>query len=97
VAGIAARRAPDGRLVNDNDFVQRFKSAQQPVFAGLLLGAVKLAEQGPPQNVIHQRALARTADARHHRERAQRNARVDVFQIVFRRAQDFQPAAPAKV
>src|SRR6266404_5988571 len=61
---VAARGAANGRLVNDDDFIQVLKALEGPVGAGALLGAKELPEQRPPQNVVHERALARTADAR---------------------------------
>ena len=61
--------------------------------AGRFLGAVKFAEQRAAQNVVHQRAFAGTAHAGDAGERAQRNPRVNVAQIVFLRAEHFEPAA----
>ena len=61
--------------------------------AGRFLGAVKLAEQRPAQDVVHQRAFAGTAHAGDAGERAERNPRVNVAQIVFLRAEHLEPAA----
>ena len=90
--GIAARGAADGRLVNDDDLVETLVTLEDAVFAGTLLGAVKLAKQRAAQNVIHKGALAGTAHAGDTGERAQRNPHINVLQVVFLGPENFQPA-----
>ena len=90
---IAAGRPADGRLVNHNDLVQILEAPEGAMLAGLFLGAVKFAEERAAQDVVHQRAFARAAHAGDAGERAQRNPHVHILQVVFLRAQDFQPAA----
>src|SRR6185369_10833028 len=90
---IATRRATDRRLVNDDDLVETFKTLERAMFAGPFLRAVKLAEQRALQNVADERALAGATHAGDAGEQAERNPHVYVLQIIFRTAENFEPAA----
>ena len=90
--GIAARCPPDGRLVDDDDLVQRFLAANLPVRAGAFLRAMPVPEESALENVDDQRGLSRTAHARDAGEGADGDARGDVLKIVLRAAHDFDPA-----
>ena len=56
---------------------------------------VELAGERPVQDVRHERALAAARDAGHGHERAERDAQVDVAQVVLAGAADLQPLAVA--
>ena len=82
VTGIAARRAADGTLI-DQDHVVDLAVAEHVVerqrFAGVLAFA---AAQRRIERVLHQRALARPADAGDQTQHAQREIDRDVLQVV---------------
>ena len=89
--GIAPRRAANGRLVDDDDLVQTLVAFEDAMFTRTFLGTVKLAEQRAAQNVIHKGALAGTAHAGDTGERAERDAHINVLEVVFLGPKDFQP------
>ncbi len=81
--GIRARRAPDGRLIDVDDFIDVLRAGNGLVRAGLFPRAVKLFGQRAIKNVVHQRGFAGAGNAGDHRQQAQRKFDVDVLQIVF--------------
>ena len=90
--GIRARRAPDGRLVDDDRFVDLLEAVERGVFAGAVFGAVEMAEQRAPQDVIDERGFPAAGDAGHACEAAERKGRGHTLEVVFPRAGDGQPA-----
>ena len=72
------RRAAQRRLVDADHLVDLFEPLDRLVGAGGQLGAVQRPRGGLPEDVFHQRALARARDARHGRDDAEREADVDV-------------------
>ena len=83
-------RAPDGRLIDVDRFVQMRQPIDTAVGAGSPLSFVDLAIQHLPQDVVHQRTFARPADARDTNERLQRDGDVDAFQVVVSGSDDLQ-------
>ena len=92
--GIRPRSAPDGRLVDNDQFVDMFEALRPVVLQRLVEGAVKLSGENRPQGFVDERRLARAADARHADELAQRKFRRDVLEVVAPRAADHD--APAR-
>ena len=90
--GIAARRAADWRLVDDDGLVDVLEAEDGLVSSRLVLCPVKVAEQRASQNIIHERAFSAAADAGHARDAPERKTRGDVLEIVFARADDGEPA-----
>jgi hypothetical protein len=90
---VAARRAANRRLVDDDDLVEVLEALEGAVGARALFGAEELPEQRAAQNIVHERALARAADAGDARERAERDAGIDVLEVVLARAEHLEPAA----
>ena len=80
---VAARRPADGRLVDLDDLVDLRDAEDLLVLAGLLARLVEPPLQRPEQNLVDQRALARSGDARDADEAAQREFDVDVLEVVF--------------
>src|ERR1035441_3621470 len=89
---VAARGAADGGLVDDNDLVEVLEALERAVGARALFGAEELPEQRAAQDIVHERALARAADAGDASEGAERNPGIDVLQVVLARAEHLQPA-----
>ena len=89
---VAAGCAANGRLVDYNGLIERVFADDLAMGAGPLLGSEPVTEQGPAQNVIHQSAFARTAHASDAGQRADRDADIDVLEIIFGCAQHFQPS-----
>src|SRR5450830_1585893 len=90
---VAARCAPDGPLVDHDDAVDVPDTRQLLIVARLVLGVIQLARQPLVQAVVDQRRLARAGDARDAGEHVQGDVRVDVFEVVLRRARDEQVLA----
>src|SRR5260221_6353929 len=85
--GIRTRGAADGRLVDDDDFLDEmvaFETIAELFFAGVVLFCGERAED----NVVHERGFSGTADAGDDGEDIQRNHEVDVFEIVHGSAED---------
>jgi hypothetical protein len=57
-AGVGARRAPDGRLVDIDDLIQVFAALDAVVISGEGMRAVKLVRQRLIQDFYHQGGLA---------------------------------------
>ncbi len=87
-AGVGARRAPDGRLVDVDDLVQVLQALDALVLARLGVRAVQLAGQRLVQDLDHQGGLARAGHAGDAHQLAQRDRDVDVLQVVLARAHD---------
>src|ERR1041385_1436260 len=89
---IAARCPANRRLIDDDDFVQIFETFEGAMRPRTLLRPKKLSKQRATENVIDERALSGAAHAGNTSQSAERNPGVDVLQIVFGRAQNFEPA-----
>src|SRR5205807_3631801 len=86
--GIRARRAADGRLIDDDDLVDVLRPRDGAVRARLLDSAIELFRQGAVEDVADQGGFPRTRDAGHDGQDAQRELGVHVLQVVLARAQD---------
>ena len=73
---------PDRSLIDANHLVDRLDSRHTLVGPGLFAGAIKTLGQGAIENVIDQRGFSRTAYSSHHRHHAEREAHVEVLEIV---------------
>ncbi len=84
--GIRPRRAPDRRLIDQHgvgDVLGAFEIVED---ADALVPPALGALDGGVEHVVDERRLARPADAGHHGQRVERDADVDVLQVVFARA-----------
>ena len=79
---IRPRRTPDRRLVDLHDFVDVLAALDGAKFSRLFHRAVQLLRQRAIKDVVDQRGFSRAGNARHHRQRPQRNPHVDIPQIV---------------
>ena len=86
--GIGSRRPADRRLVDLDHLVDERDALDPVVRAGLVGGLVQRARERLVEDVVDERRLARAADAGDRRQQAERNADVDVLQVVGARAAD---------
>ena len=85
--GIRARAAPDGRLIDADDFVNILAAADGFVRARLLARAIKFLRQRAIKNVVHQSGFAGAGNAGDHGHHAQGKGDVEIAQIILPRAQ----------
>ena len=85
---VGARGAPDGALVHVHDLVQVLQTVDAPVPTGHLLGAVELIGQARVEDVVDERGLPRTGDARDGHEDPEREVHREVLQVVLPRTHD---------
>ena len=88
---IGARGAPDGRLIDEDDFVEPFVAFDCVPQDGSGCAAVGLRSCGSEsliEHVMQQRRLARARDARDRDQHVQRNFEIDALEIVGARARD---------
>ncbi len=90
---VRARRAPDRRLVDRDDLVERLEAAQLAVRTRSLARAVQLVRDRLQQDLVDERRLARPGHAGDARQRPERDAHVDVAQIVHRGTEDLDRSA----
>ena len=79
-----ARRASQRGLVNTDHFVDMFEPLDRFVGARSQLGTVQGRRGRFPEDVFHQRALARARDARDGGDHAQRESNVEVPEVMLR-------------
>ncbi len=89
---IRARCAPDRRLIDVDDLVELVHSVDAVVCARYRAGVIELPGKCLVENFVHERALARPGHARDDRHDAQREAHIDVLQVIDRGAADREPA-----
>ena len=87
---VGSRRAPDRRLVDEDDVGDELGAFELAMRADAAIPVVLGALQRRVDDVVHERALARAADAGHAGQHAERNLDVDVLEVVLRRAEDPQ-------
>ena len=92
---VGARRASDRRLVNVDDLVEILDADEFVMRTGTSLRAVQLRCQLFVQDFIDERGLARTRNAGHTGERAKRNGKVRMREVVHRTAFDRDALAVA--
>ena len=90
---VRSRRAADRRLVDLDDLVELLDPFDRGVRARFVGRAIELARQRAVEDLVDQRRLARSADAGHGRQHAERERHVDVLEVVLARALDDDRAA----
>ncbi len=94
-AGVAARRAPDGLLIDGDDLVDRVDALHPAVLADPVLRVVEAPRELRQQDAVDEGALAGAARPRDRHEAPERDADVDVLQVVLARAADDELALRA--
>src|SRR5207302_11159925 len=82
---IRARSAADGRLIDEDDLVQKliaFDAVPQNRAGATAIGLALGRGQCLIENVMQQRRLSRAGDARNRNQHAERDFKVDVLQVV---------------
>ena len=72
----------NGCLIDDDALLEELQIANLAMGPGALFRSIPLAEKGAPQNIVDERGLATAADAGHARHRSQRDAGIDIAQII---------------
>ncbi len=85
---VRARRPADRALVDLDDLVDRVDAVDAIVRTGLVARAVELAGELAVEDLGHERALARAGHPGHRDEPPEREAHVDVLEVVGPRAAD---------
>ncbi len=83
--GVRARRAADRGLVDDHDLVHLLRPRERPERPRPLRRAVEPPLERRAQGVVHERALPRAGDPGDRAEEAERDADVDILEVVVRR------------
>ncbi len=83
---VGARRAADGRLVDIDDLVEMVQPFEALIGGRGLRGTIQLAGQRLVERLDDKRGLATPGDACNCRERAERDGRVDILEVVSGRA-----------
>ena len=91
---IRARRAADRRLIDQHDVGDVLESLELAERADAPIPVALRALDRGVEHVVHERRLARAADAGHAGQRVQRNLDVDVLQVVLGRAHAAGSSAP---
>jgi hypothetical protein len=86
VAGIRARCAADGGLIDLDHLIDQVETGDRAVLAGFRTRAIYSLRCGSIQNVVNESRFTTAGNAGHQDEEAQRKVDVDVLQIVFGRA-----------
>ena len=94
-AGVRRRvgtwRIADRVLIDANDLVDVLQAENVVVGSRRGAGTVQFAGEGVVENLVDERAFARAADAGHRDEGAEREADVDVLEVVLAGAFDREP------
>src|SRR4029077_14293028 len=85
-------RSSNRALIDHNCLVDLFYPANGPMGARFILGIMETSKQRASQNVVYQSGLAAAGNAGHTSETTERKRDGDVFQIVFRRPDQCEPA-----
>ena len=83
---VRARRAADRRLVDQHDVADELVALEPAMRADLAIPVALGALQRGVEHVVHERRLARSADAGDDGQRVERDLDVDVLQVVLARA-----------
>ena len=86
--GIRPRRAADGRLVDQHDVREQLRALEATEEPDLLVPVALGALDPGVEYVVHERRLARAADAGDAGQRVERELEVDVLQVVLAGADD---------
>ena len=91
---IRARRPADRRLIDEHDVGDVFEPVELAERADAAIPVALGALDRGVEHVVHERGLARSADAGHAGQRVQRNLDVDVLEVVLGRALAAGSSAP---
>src|SRR5580704_6445270 len=82
--GVGARRAPDGRLIDEHDIIEEMRAAQFAEGIGDVPRPTlsKRLEQCAVQHLMHECRLARAADAGDTAKQSERDLNIDAAQVV---------------
>src|SRR6266849_9117370 len=79
---VGARSAADGSLVDLDDFVDLIAADDFAMRAGRFLGAIEFLGEGAVENVVDEGGFAGAGNSGDHREQAEGQSDVDIFQVV---------------
>ncbi len=88
---VRACRATDRALVDHDDVIDQFGAPQAIELSGCLRGLAAVLEQSGVQNILYEGGLAGARDARDADQTLQRQADINVLEVVLARALEFQP------
>ena len=94
---VGARGAADRVLVDHDHIVDQLGAGKAGELPGRLGGLAAVLQQRRVQHVLHQRRLARAGDAGDAHQPLQRDAHVDVLQVVLAGALELQPAVGTRL
>jgi len=87
---IRTRRTANRRLIDENHFIDVFRSFDLLKRADVTLPFARFLLQSRVNAIVNQRLFARATHASHADEHVKRNVNIDRFKIVFARAANFQ-------
>ncbi len=93
--GIRAGRATDRTLVHHHDVVDELRAAQARELSGGLGGFAAIFQERRVENILHEGGLSGPGDAGYAHEALQRDADIDVLQVVLACAGELQPPVGA--
>ena len=94
--GIGARHAADGALVDADDLVEVLQALNAVEFPRPRAGTVEATGELFIEDLVDEARFARAGHAGHAGEGAERELDVDVAQVIFRRAENFQGFSVAR-
>ena len=86
--GIGTRRSTDGRLIDKDDVADVLRAFELSMEADAAVPVTLRTLHGCIEDVVHQRALAGSANAGNAHEQPERNLDVDLFEIVLGGTED---------
>ena len=95
MAGVRARRAADGLLIDGDDLVEVLEPLDGVVFADFVFALVEVVGQGRVEDLVEQERLAGPGDAGDAGQGAEGDLDVDVLEVVGARAADGELLAVA--
>ena len=93
--GIRARRAADRVLIDHDDIIDQLSARETRKPAGSFRRPAAVLEECRVQHVLDQGGLARARDSRDAYQALERNAHIEVLQVVLGRSPQLQPAVGA--
>ncbi len=93
---VGRRHAPDRTLVDGDDLIEVLQPLDGAELAGAHARVIETGRQLLVDDLIDEAGLAGAGHAGHARECAERDLHVDIFEVVFRRAEDAQEISVAR-